>query len=175
MIHIRLAESRDLPAINDIYNHYVLTSTTTYQEIPSTLDERHAWFANRPAGHVVTVAELDGRVVGWGSLGTFRIRSAYRFTVENSIYVHHDMHRKRIGSTLLVDQIGRARTHGFRVIVAGIDAEQHASLALHARHGFVETGRLPGVGLKFGRWLDIVFMTLSVQQDAVSLFPRQSR
>jgi phosphinothricin acetyltransferase len=166
-IHIRLAESRDLPAINEIYNHYVLTSTTTYQEVPSTLEERLAWFTGRPAGHVVTVAELDGRVVGWGSLGTFRVRSAYRFTVENSVYVQHEMHRRGIGSTLLMDQIRRAREHGFRVIVAGIDAEQDASLALHARHGFIETGRLPGVGLKFGRWLDIVFMTLSLDSAGV--------
>lgn len=160
MIDIRLATPDDLRAINDIYNHYVLTSTTTYQEIPSTDAERLTWFTQREPGHVVTVATVDGQVVGWGSLGTFRTRSAYRFTVENSVYVRHDLHRRGIGSALMIDQIARAKEAGFRTIIAGIDAEQHGSIALHARHGFVEVGRMKHVGLKFGRWLDVVFMQL---------------
>lgn len=155
---IRTATAADLGAINDVYNHYVLTSTTTYQEVPSTADERRAWFERRDARHVVTVAELDGEVVGWASLNPWRERSAYRFTTENSVYVRHDRHRRGVGSALLSDQLGRAAQHGFRTIVAGIDAEQAASVALHARFGFAECGRMREVGFKFGRWLDVLFM-----------------
>ena len=161
-MHIRLATEADLPAINDIYNHYVLTSTTTYQEVIDTLEDRRAWFRNREPRHVVTVAESDGTVVGWASLNVFRARSAYRFSCENSVYVHHEQFRRGIGGTLLADSIERAKAGGFRVIVAGIDAEQTASVALHARHGFVEVGRFTRVGFKFDRWLDVVFMQLSL-------------
>jgi phosphinothricin acetyltransferase len=155
---IRLATEADLGAINDIYNHYVLTSTTTYQEVPSTPDERLAWFRKREPRHVVTVAEIDGAVVGWASLNVFRERSAYRFSTENSVYVRHDMHRRGIGSVLLADQIERAKQSGFVTIVAGIDAAQSASIAIHAKHGFVEVGRFTKIGRKFDRWLDVVFM-----------------
>ena len=105
---IRLATASDLQAINDIYNHYVLHSTCTYQEEPETLDARRTWFASHDDKHPVTVAMIDDRVVGWGSLSRFHPRSAYRYSVENSIYIHHDMHRRGIGSALLQDLIDRA-------------------------------------------------------------------
>lgn len=157
---IRLATEADLPAINDIYNHYVLTSTTTYQEVPDTLDDRRAWFRNREPRHVVTVAEIDGIIVGWASLNVFRARSAYRFSCENSVYVHKDQFRRGIGSALLADSIERAGLAGFKTILAGIDADQLGSIALHAKHGFIECGRMKQVGYKFDRWLDVVFMQL---------------
>ena len=157
---IRDATEADLPAINAIYNVYVRTSTTTYQEVEDTLDDRRAWFAGREPRHVVTVAEIDGGVVGWAALNVFRGRSAFRFSCENSVYVAHDCLRRGIGSALLADSIGRARANGFRTIVASIDADQPASLALHARHGFVEVGRFRAIGYKFDRWLDAVFMQL---------------
>lgn len=164
MPRIRLATLADLSAINDIYNHYVRTSTTTYQEIESTPQERLEWFTARDPRHVVTVAEIDvdgiGTVVGWASLNVFRARSAYRFSTENSVYVHEDHFRKGIGDALLADSIVRAREHGFRTILAGIDADQSASIAIHAKHGFVECGRMKEVGRKFDRWLDVVFMQL---------------
>jgi L-amino acid N-acyltransferase len=157
-MHLRLATETDLPAINDIYNHYVLTSTTTYQEVPDTLDDRRAWFRGREPRHVVTVAEVDGVVVGWASLNVFRARSAYRFSCENSVYVERDHFRKGIGGALLGDSIERGRLAGFKTILAGIDAEQLGSIALHAKHGFVECGHMKRVGYKFDRWLDVVFM-----------------
>ena len=159
---VRLATEADLPAINAIYNHYVRTSTTTYQETEDTLQDRLTWFRARDQRHVVTVALIDGVVVGWASLNVFRARSAYRFTCENSVYVAHDQFRRGIGSTLLADSIERAKVHGFRAVVAGIDADQSASVALHARHGFVIVGRFPGIGFKFDRWLDVIFMQLSL-------------
>src|SRR5271154_829242 len=103
---IRVARESDLVAINDIYNHYVLHSTCTYQEEPELLEGRRQWFNRHGDKHPVIVAEAaDGQVVGWGSLSAYHERSAYRHTVENSIYVHHQYHRRGIGSLLLQELI----------------------------------------------------------------------
>ncbi len=157
-IVVRPATPADLPAINDIYNHYVLHSTATYQTEPATLQEREQWFAAHGGTHPVTVAEAAGEVVGWASLSRFHPRSAYRRTVENSVYVRHDQHRRGLGAALLADLIGRAERLGHHTIIAGIDAEQTASVALHARFGFTRVGHLREVGFKFGRWLDVIYM-----------------
>jgi len=159
---IRPATESDLAAINDIYNHYVLHSTCTYQEEPEPLDGRRQWFHHHGEKHPVIVAELDGRVIGWGSLSAYHPRSAYRRTVENSVYVHHQMHRRGVGSLLLQDLIVRARNLGHRAIIAGIDADQAASVALHARFHFEKAGHLKQVGFKFDRWLDVIYMELIV-------------
>ena len=157
---IRDATADDLCAINDIYNHYVLNSTCTYQEEPEPLESRRQWFQHHGERHPVTVAEIDGKVVGWGSLSPYHLRSAYRHTVENSLYVHHRMHRRGIGALLLQDLIIRARGIRHRAIIAAIDAGQPVSLALHAKFGFVEVGHLRQVGFKCGRWLDVIYMEL---------------
>ena len=159
---IRLARGGDLAPINDIYNYFVLHSTCTYQEEPESLESRRAWFDRHGPKHPITVAELDGRVVGWGALSPFHARSAYRFTVENSVYVDHQHHRRGIGDSVLADLIVRARALNHRTIVAGIDASQEASIAIHAKHGFVKVGHLVEVGYKFDRWLDVVYMQLMV-------------
>ena len=155
---IRLATPADLERINEIYNHFVLHSTCTYQEDPETAAARRAWFDAHGPAHPATVAELDGEVVGWGALSRFRERSAYRFSVENSVYVDQAHHNRGVGSLLLADLVDRARTLGYRVIVAGIDADQPGSVALHSKCGFVHAGRLPNVGFKFGKWLDVIYM-----------------
>lgn len=160
---IRLARRDDLPAINDIYNHFVEHSTCTYQETPEPMAARRAWFDTHGPAHPVTVAELDDRVVGWGSLSPYHARSAYRFTVENSVYVHQAHHRRGIGDALLADLIARARALRHRSIIAGIDAGQLASLAIHSKHGFQQVGHLRQVGYKFDRWLDVVYMQLLLE------------
>ncbi len=158
---IRLADERDLPAIDDIYNHYVVRSTCTAQYEPTRPDERRAWFLeHEPARHPVTVAERDGRVVGWGSLSRYHARDGYRFTVENSVYVRHDEQRRGIGRAVLTDLVERARSAEHRTIIAAIAGDQQASIALHAAHGFVEVGRLRDTVLKLGQWLDVVYMQL---------------
>jgi L-amino acid N-acyltransferase YncA len=157
-VAIRLAVAEDFGAITDIYNHYVATSTTTYDDEPANVDDRRKQFEGRPAIHPVTVAVRDGEIIGFGALNPFRARNGYRFTVENSVYVRHDSHRQGAGSAILTDQIERARALGLHAIVAVIDAEQSASIALHAQHGFVHVGRMPEIGAKFGRWLDVLFM-----------------
>ena len=155
---IRSAGADDLSAIDDIYNHYVATSTCTYQYEPTTPAERRAWFDAHDAAHPITVAELDGAVVGWGALSRFRERGGYRFTVENTVYVRHDAHRRGVGRALLDDLVARARALGHTTIIAGVSAEKAPSLALHARAGFVEVARFSRVGWKFDRWLDVVFL-----------------
>ncbi|HKW28984.1 MAG TPA: GNAT family N-acetyltransferase [Verrucomicrobiae bacterium] len=160
VITIRPAAESDLVIINDIYNHYVLYSTCTYQEEPELLDGRQQWFRRHGDKHPVIVAEAGGQVVGWGSLSAYHPRSAYRRTVENSVYVHHQHHRRGIGSRLLQELIVHARRLGHHAIIAGIDANQPASVALHAKFHFEKVGYLKQVGFKFGRWLDVVYMEL---------------
>lgn len=163
---IRLAATDHLDAVNDIYNHYVLHSTTTYQTEPETMEERRAWFATRDPVYPVTVAEVGGEVLGWGSLSPFHPRSAYHRTVENSVYVRNDALRRGIGRALLIDLIDRATQLGHHTIIAGIDTEQTGSIALHAKLGFVEVARLREVGFKFDRWLDVVYLQLMLDKHA---------
>jgi L-amino acid N-acyltransferase YncA len=163
VIEIRLAASADLAAINAIYNHYVPRSTCTYQDEPASKAERVLWLREHASPRFpATVAVENGEVVGWASLSPFRTRAAYRHTVENSIYIRHDRHRRGIGRLLLADLIVRARAAGHHTIVAAISADQTASVKLHEAFGFVETGRLREVGYKFDTWLDVVYMQLMV-------------
>lgn len=162
MTTLRLATSEDLAAINAIYNHYVLHSTATYQTEPSSESERAAWFAAHGARHPVTVAELDGRVVGWGSLSSFHPRAAFARTVEDSVYIHRDYHRRGVGRALLEDLLARARALQHHAVIAAISADQEPSIALHQTFGFIESGRLREVGHKFGRWLDVVYLQLAL-------------
>jgi phosphinothricin acetyltransferase len=157
---VRPAGSADLSAINDVYNHFVLHSTCTYQEEPEPIERRREWFERHGVNHPVIVAEAAGQVVGWGSLSAFHARSAYRQTVENSVYVHHEHHRQGVGSLLLENLISRARNLGHHAIIAGIDGEQTGSMALHGKFGFDTVGRFKEVGFKYGRWLDVVYMEL---------------
>jgi L-amino acid N-acyltransferase len=156
--HLRSATTGDLAAINAIYTHSVLHSTATYQAEPSTDAERAAWFNAHGPQHPVIVAEIDGRVVGWGSLSPFHTRAAFNRTVEESVYIHQDFHRRGIGKAILADLLARAKTLGHHRVIAAISADQEPSLALHRTLGFVECGRLSEVGFKFGRWLDLVYL-----------------
>lgn len=159
-ISIRMARVADLAAINAIYNHYVLHSTCTYQTEPETAENRRAWFDRHGSQHPILVAEVDGEVLGWGSLSAFHARAAYSHTVENSLYVRQDMHRQGIGSALLKNLIERAREIGHHTIIGIIDRQQTPSIALHAKLGFVEVAHLRQVGFKFGQWLDVLYMQL---------------
>src|SRR5687767_526560 len=130
-ITIRLAASADLPAINDIYNYYVTRSTCTYQLEPETRADRETWFQSHPPEkYPVTVAELDGEVIGWGALSKFRDRAAYAPTVEASVYIRHDRHRRGVGRAILLDLVERARQLGYHSILGGASGDQAASLAL---------------------------------------------
>jgi phosphinothricin acetyltransferase len=157
---IRLASEGDLAAINTIYNHYVAHSTCTYQVTPESAAARLDWFHKHDEQHPITVAEVNGEVIGWAALNVFHAREAYARTVENSVYVRHDLHRQGIGRALLADLIERAQALDHHTILAGISAEQTASIALHERFGFVRAGQLREVGYKHGQWLDVLTLQL---------------
>jgi phosphinothricin acetyltransferase len=157
---IRAATSADLEAINAIFNHYVPRSTCTFQIDPSSAADRQRWFADHGPAHPVLVHELDGEVIGWGSLGPFHQRQAYARTVEDSIYVRHDRHGRGVGRELLAALVARARELGHHAVMALIEASQDRSLTLHRAAGFVEVGRLREVGRKFDRWLDVAYLEL---------------
>lgn len=162
MVALRPATKTDLVAINAIYTHSVLHSTATYQTEPSSDAERSAWFAWHGPRHPVIVAEIDGQVVGWGSLSLFHARAAFDRTVEVSVYIHHDFHRRGIGKAILAELLKRAKELGHHRVIAAISGDQEPSLALHESMGFTERGRLTEVGFKFGRWLDLVYLEYRV-------------
>lgn len=157
---LRPATEADLPAINDIYNYYVLHSTCTYQLEPETAEARRAWFAAHGERYPVIVAEELGEVIGWGSLSKFRERAAYAPSVEGSVYVRHDRLGLRLGRRLLVELIELARGMGYHTFIGGASADQAASIALQESLGFKPIGRFREVGMKFGRRLDVVYLQL---------------
>jgi phosphinothricin acetyltransferase len=159
---IRPATEADLPAILAIYNDAVMKTTAIWNEAPSDLESRRVWFAaRRQAGFPVLVADENG-VLGYGSFGEFRPFEGYRHTVEHSVYVLDEAQGKGLGKMLLQALIAEARAMGKRVMVGAIDASNYASLALHEHMGFEETGRMPGVGEKFGKRLDLVLVQLNL-------------
>lgn len=164
MDEIRAAIAADLPAINDIYNHYVLGSTCTYETRPTSLEERERWFAEHASPWVVIVCEVDGQVVGWASLSRFHPRAAYAKTAEDSVYLRSDWLGKGIGKAMLADLVERARTGGFHTIVALISADQPVSLRLHERLGFSPAGLIREAGHKLGRWLDVAYWQLILEK-----------
>jgi L-amino acid N-acyltransferase YncA len=157
-VEIRSARVADLAAINEIYNHYVLHSTATFQEHPLSEQERLMWWRAHEGTHPVLVAEQAGRVIGWAAVSAYIQRCAYRFTVEDSIYLLPEACGGGLGRRLLGSLLQHADAAGFRNVLALISAEGEASLRLHAGLGFERVGLLMQVGFKFGRWIDVVLM-----------------
>jgi phosphinothricin acetyltransferase len=159
-ITIRPATFDDCAAINEIYNHYVLGDTCTYQTEPDTLTERQAWFEGHGGQHPVIVAEERGELLAWGALSAFRPRGGYRFSVEDSVYVRHDRQHRGLGKALLAELLGAARRHGHRTVIAVISADKPNSIALHQNFGFTTAGVLRQAGYKFETWLDVAYLQL---------------
>jgi L-amino acid N-acyltransferase len=158
---IRAAARPDLSGILAIYNDAVLHTTASYDYEPSTLEARIAWYESHMQQRLpIFVAEDGDSIVGWSALHTFHSRIGYRYTVENSVYVAANQRRQGIGRALVVPLIRCARQLGMHALIAGIDAENIASIQLHARLGFVQVAHYREVGYKFGRWLDLVCMEL---------------
>lgn len=160
-MNIRQATEADVPAIRDIYNYEILHGTSTFDLEPKTLEDRLLWF-HETSSHpfAVLVAEDGGEVLGWGCLRPFGSRAAYRFTVEDSVYIHQDHRGKGIGKALLAQLIEIARENGFHSMMAGVSEETGASICLHESFGFVNVGHEPEVGYKFERWIDVTRLQL---------------
>jgi phosphinothricin acetyltransferase len=160
-VAVRAAEPRDVPAILAITNDAILHSTALFEYDARTLADQAAWFADKAAGGwPVLVADDGSGAVGFASYGPFRSRPAYAATVEHSIYVADGQRGRGVGQALMHALIAEARRERRHVMVGGIDASNDASIAFHAALGFVQVGRLPQVGWKFDRWLDLVFMQI---------------
>lgn len=157
---IRPATAEDIEAIQAIYGHHVLHGTGTFELEPPTVEGMRSRF-NQIAGrdYPYFVATEGDEVIGFGYAGPFRDRPAYRFTVEDSIYLHPDKRGRGVGRLLLDRLITAATERGFTQMIAVIgDSDNRASIRLHARAGFNDTGTLRAVGYKFDRWLDVVIM-----------------
>ncbi|MFF0816067.1 GNAT family N-acetyltransferase [Rhodococcus sp. NPDC003318] len=160
-MEIRDARDEDLPGILEIHNEAVRNTTAIWDEETVDVADRRAWLVDRQAnGFPVLVAVSAGRVAGHASYGVWRAKSGYRYTVENSVYVHPDHHGRGIASALMTELISRARTGRVHVMVASIESGNTVSIALHERFGFQVVGVMPEVGIKFGRWLDMTYMQL---------------
>lgn len=158
-IRLRDATHADLPAILAIHNDAIANSFAIWTSTPASLESRAALMDSRHlAGYPFIAAVRHDELVGYASFGAFRTGDGYSQTVEHSIYVRGDARGNGIGAMLLKALIKEAKSRDIHVMIGGIEAGNSASLALHARLGFVETGRLPQTGRKFGRWLDLVLM-----------------
>lgn len=157
---MRPAAPEDIPAIHAIYAHAVLNGLASFEEQPPSepeLRRRHEEVVAK--GLPYLVADFGGAIAGYGYCGPYRTRSAYRYALEDSVYVRPDVQGRGVGSALLSELIRRCEGLGYRQLVAVIGDSAHAaSISLHAAHGFLRVGTLRSVGFKFGRWVDSVIM-----------------
>ncbi|AFJ47100.1 GNAT family N-acetyltransferase [Shimwellia blattae] len=164
-MNIRQAHHHDCAAIAEIYNHAVRFTAAVWNDSTVDSDNRIAWMDARTARRFpVLVAEQDGQVIGYASYADWRAFEGYRHTVEHSVYVHPEHQGKGVGRQLLAALIGIARQQGVHVMIAGIESGNLGSVHLHHKLGFSVTGQMPQVGTKFGRWLDLTFMQLQLDQ-----------
>lgn len=158
-ITLREAGEDDLPAIVEIYNQVIATSTAIFTDTPVTIENRRAWMKERQdKGYPVLVATDAGGVLGLASFGDFRSFPGYRYSVEHSVHVRAGMRGRGLGVALVEALYAPALKLGKHVMIGAIDAGNSASIRFHAKLGFVETGRMPEVGRKGGQWLGLVFM-----------------
>jgi len=163
-VTLRDAVLADMAMIQAIYAYYVTRTCSSFEEHPPDIAEMAGRLSKtRERGLPYLVAEADGEVVGFTYAGPFRFRSAYRYTIEDSIYVAPSVTRRGVGVTLLGGLVERCTALGYRQMIGVIgDSANQGSISLHRRLGFRQEGVLRGVGLKFGRWVDVVIMHRSL-------------
>lgn len=157
---VRSAVAADLPALTDIYNHYIVNTTITFDLVPFTPDERRVWFdAHAPAGRhrLLVAADADGTIVGYATSSRWRPKAAYDTTVESSVYCRADATGRGIGSLLYGALFEALATEDVHRVVAGISLPNPASIALHKRFGFQDVGVFTQVGRKFGNYRDVAW------------------
>ena len=166
---VRPSTPADLDAIRDIYAHAVTQGTGTFElEAPDAAEMARRRGDVLAKGLAWLVAEQQGRVLGYAYAHPFRPRPAYRFTVEDSIYLHADAQGRGIGRVLLAELLARCQAAGARQMLAVIgDSTNHGSIGVHRALGFEDCGRLQAVGWKFGRWLDVLLMQRALGRGAI--------
>jgi len=168
---VRASKSEDIPAITAIYAHHVMHGLASFELLPPDVHEiarRRAEVLAR--GLPYLVAEAGGRLAGYAYAAPYRERPAYRFALEDSVYIHPDCIGRGIGRALLNALIKACTGAGYRQLIAVIgDSGNAGSIGLHAACGFVRTGLLPSVGFKFGRWVDSVLMQKELGEGDRSL------
>jgi phosphinothricin acetyltransferase len=165
-IQIRPYSEADVPSILDIINNNILHSTSLYDYEPRSLTKQSDLLKEKTAKNFpVIVAEIDGKIAGFGMYGEFRFRDAYRFTVEHSVYVSNDFKGKGVGGKLLQSLIDLAKKQGLHTMIGVIDAENTESILFHEKYGFKKVGIIKESGFKFNRWLDSVFMQLILEEN----------
>jgi phosphinothricin acetyltransferase len=173
---IRAATSADVPAINALMNALITTTTIEWTETPHTVEATDDWLEDHECVLVAEIGTDGGReVVGVAAYRWFSdvvARPGYRFTVENTIHVRGDQWGSGVGRALMTALLDAARAAGLHTMVAAIDGANEASLRFHERLGFVEVARMPEVGEKFGRWLDLVLLQIHLDDRATPIEPR---
>lgn len=170
-ITLRDATTADVPAMTAIYAHHVLHGTGTFEESPPDEADIAARMAKvQDGGYAWLVAEEDGRILGYGYFAPFRPRSAYRFAAEDSVYVRDDIRGQGVGKALVAELLARAEAMGIRQMIAVIGGSENVgSIGLHISLGFRQIGVLKAVGMKFGRWVDVVQMQKALGEGEKTL------
>ncbi|DAC72756.1 MAG TPA: N-acetyltransferase [Thermoplasmata archaeon] len=157
-MYIRKAQREDIPKITEIYNEAIMTTTATFDTQPKTIEEQNTWFEDHGTKNPIMIAELDGQVVGWGSLSKWSDRCAYTNTAEISLYIKEEHRRKGIGKKLMKRILEEGGRQGLHVVIARITEGNSVSVSLHESMGFFHIGVMKEVGVKFGRRLDVALM-----------------
>ena len=160
---IRPIQEKDLQDILDIYNDAILNTTAVYTYEPQTLENRQQWYQQKiNEGYPILVFEQDNRVAGFATFGPFRAWPAYKYSIEHSIYVSKEFRKKGIATSLMKELIAIADEREYRTLIAGIDATNEKSIAMHKNFGFEYSGTIKKAGFKFNRWLDLAFYQLDL-------------
>ena len=164
-MQIKPCTEKQLPEILDIFNDAILNSTALYDYKIRTLETMYAWYDDKLAHNYPVTGAFDEAeiLLGFATYGMFRVRPAYKFTVEHSVYVRPDKRGQGIGKVLLREIIKTAESQDFHVMVGVIDVSNYVSIKLHENEGFVLTGIMKEVGYKFGKWLDAAFYQLTLK------------
>ena len=159
---IKPVTEQQLPEILDIFNDAILNSTALYDYKTRTMDMMNTWYADKQKGNFPIIGAFDQNniLLGFSTYGMFRVRPAYKYSVEHSVYVRSDKRGNGIGKILLKEIIKKANEQNFHVMVAGIDAANTISILLHEKEGFEFCGLIKQSGYKFGKWLDLAFYQL---------------
>jgi phosphinothricin acetyltransferase len=161
MTFVPCTENEHGPAILAILNHAIVHTTALYEYQPRPAESIRTWFEAKRKGHFPVIGAMEnGTLLGFASYGTFRAYPAFKYTVEHSVYVHHEHQCQGVGRELLKRLIEHAREQDYHVLVGVIDADNRVSIQLHEKFGFAHAGTIKQAGYKFGRWLDAVFYQL---------------